>query len=306
MDLDKVDQLQRTMMNEVYRVMGISSRDWLKRFISFLSWAPAHRFSRLLADFDADVATCGYRIAAAQLINRFIKEVQIIGKENIPLDGPLLVASNHPGTYDAFAIMSEIPRDDMKIVVEDLPVFKCLTSISAHIIFAPKETVGRMQVVRSMIHQLNAGGGVLIFPSGKLDPDPQVFPGAETALDAWSPSLDVILRKVPQTQVIVTIVSGMLSQSSVNNLVTKRFDEFVMKIRVAEFFQLFQQSILSRKLRSKPLITFAEPFRVLDFPGSFETAQLMQDLKNVAKGLLKYHAVYDLTASYHTDVARSG
>jgi len=289
MDINKVDQIQKTMMDEIYRIMGISSRDWLKKFINFLSWVPAHRFARLLAEFDTDVGASGYRIATTKLIDKFIHELRIIGKEHLPTDGPLLVASNHPGTYDAFAIMSEIPRDDMKVVVEDFPIFKCLTASSEHVIYAPKEPFGRMQVVRSMIHQLRSGGGVLVFPSGKLDPDPQVLPGAELALDTWSPSLDIILRKVPQTQVVITVISGMLSQSSVNNLITRRIDEFVMKIRVAEFFQLFQQSVLSRKLGSMPIITFGEPIRLADIQRSIESTQLRQDLINIAKKLLQYH-----------------
>lgn len=289
MEIRKISQIQNSMMDELFRIMGISSREWLKKIISFLSWVPAHRFARLMADFDTDVAAYGYRIATAKLIDQFVQDIRIVGKENLPVEGPLLVASNHPGTYDAFAIMSEIPRDDMKIVVEDFPVFKCLTASSEHIIYAPKEPFGRMQVIRSMIQQLRSGGGVLIFPSGKLDPDPQVFPDAESALNNWSPSLDIILRKVPQTQVIITVISGMLSQSSVNNLITRRIDEFVMKIRVAEFFQLFQQSILSRKLGTSPLITFGEPIRLIDIPGAFDRAQLRQDLINIAKGLLQYH-----------------
>ncbi len=40
---------------------------------------------------------------------------------------------------------------------------------------------------------------VLIFPTGRIDPDPALSPEAVHDLGKWSPSIEIILRHVPQT-----------------------------------------------------------------------------------------------------------
>jgi len=42
------------------------------------------------------------------------------GAENIRLQRPLLVASNRPGAFDSVAILSCIPRKDVKVFISDV------------------------------------------------------------------------------------------------------------------------------------------------------------------------------------------
>jgi hypothetical protein len=45
--------------------------------------------------------------------------------------------------------------------------------------------------VRSMIRHLEFGGSVLIFLSGRVEPDPAILPSAHQALQNWSQSIEL-------------------------------------------------------------------------------------------------------------------
>ena len=282
-------QIRKSVTDEVFRVAGISQNSWLRKLLSPIAWPPAQRFAKIMEKFDHDVANIGIQQATREFIQRFTEKVQIHGYENIPAKGPLLVASNHPGTLDGFAILSNLPRNDIKVVVEDFAFFRSLKASTKHMILTPSELSGRVSVIKSIIRQLKAGGGVLIFPSGELDPDPAVLPGASVALEKWSPSLDFIIKQVPQTKVMLTIVSGVLDQSSVNNPITKFFDDFWMRLRVAEFIQLIQQIYFSRSYDLKMKISFGDPLTRDELMAYFDSNGVMSELISKAKQLLQSH-----------------
>jgi len=285
----QVKAIRQSVTDEVLRVAGISSRGLIRKLLSPLVLPPANKFAQLIAEFDRDVATIGYREAAWNFVQRFVQELQIRGQENVPQKGPLLVVSNHPGTIDGIAIMSTIPRDDMKVVVEGFPFFRSMTASSEHMIYTPPDSSGRIGVVRSMIRHLSDGGGILVFPSGQLDPDPDVFPGASEAINQWSPSLEFILKKVPETQVMISIISGLIAQSCANNPITKFWDELWMKIRVAEFIQLLQQTFISRDFSLIPRISFGDPLTLDDLLKQVDSSSIIEEIIVRARALLSNH-----------------
>ena len=44
------------------------------------------------------------------LLSQLVTGVTVRGAEAIPLTGPLIVVSNHPGAYDSVAILASLPR----------------------------------------------------------------------------------------------------------------------------------------------------------------------------------------------------
>jgi len=74
-----------------------------------------------------------------------------------------------------------------------------------------------MVAIRAGIRHLRDGGALLIYPSGIVDPDPDLAPGLAESIDTWSGSLDVFLRRAPQTCVVPTIVSNVLSRRYFDN-----------------------------------------------------------------------------------------
>jgi len=65
--------------------------------------------------------------------------------------------------------------------------------------------------MRRAVDHLRAGGALLTFPAGEIEPDPRVLPGAVEALERWSASSMSLLRLAPGSLVVPLVVSGVLA-----------------------------------------------------------------------------------------------
>lgn len=261
-----VNKLRNYITDQVFLAFGFQEKGWARKWLWPVFWPPAHLFSRLAAHVDHEVEEYGIVGAMRRLLPRFVHNVLARGKENIPSEGPLLVASNHPGTIDSVAISASLDRPDLKIVATGIPFLRELPAFRQHLVYVskPQDTFDRMMAVRSSIRHLEQGGALLIFPSGGIDPDPSFLPGAEDALGGWSPSLEVFLRKVPQTRVLVTIISGVLAPSCMRNPLVHLRKDAMDQRRLAEFLQVMQQMFIPRSFHLTPRISFSKPLSVDD------------------------------------------
>jgi hypothetical protein len=139
-----------------------------------------------------------------------------------------------------------------------------LRNAAENLIYTTRDVHERMMVVRTAIRHLEQGGAVLIFPSGSIDPDPALSPVAATDLGKWSPSIEVMLRHVPQTRVLLTIVSGVLSARWRWNPFVRLMGDDHKQRSVAEFLQVIQQMIFPNSLLVTPRLTFSDPFTTDD------------------------------------------
>jgi 1-acyl-sn-glycerol-3-phosphate acyltransferase len=260
---NRINDLRHSLTDDLMRLLGLPKGGIPRHVLNPFLWPPATIFSRLADRFDRMVEQSGLREACSWALSRFAQGAEIKGGDYIPVEGPLLIAANHPGTIDGLAIASSIPRSDLKIVITGIPFIQKLRSTAEHLIYTPFDTHERMATVRSIIRQLESGGSLLIFPTGTVDPDPDIMPGAHEALEQWSPSLDLILRKVPQTQVLVTIVSGVLRPSYLSNPLAKLHKGLRERQKVAEFLQVAQQLLLPKSGSLLPRVSFAPPISVL-------------------------------------------
>jgi hypothetical protein len=114
-----------------------------------------------------------------------------------------------------------------------------------------------MGAVRQGIRHLRAGGALLLFASGGIDPDPAIMPGAREALLRWSHSLEIFLRSVPSTQVVVVIASHVLERRFLRSpwryLRQARMD----RQRIAEFLQVIRQMVSPGSVLLSPRLSFA-------------------------------------------------
>jgi hypothetical protein len=258
-----VETLSGYISEEVVKALGLSS-EWSRRLLKPLYGTAARRFAVHGARFDELVARSGLADAARRFLPKMVNGYEAYGAESIPLEGPLLITSNHPGTYDTLVIAANLARDDIKIVSSDIPFIRGLPATKEYMIFTTRDTHDRMVVLRSAIRHLQTGGTVLIFPSGNIDPDPEILPGAHDHLEAWSPSVELMLRRVPQTQVLVTIVSGVLARACVRSPLTRLRKTARDRQRVAEFIQVIQQMLVGSKFSLVPKVSFAEPATITD------------------------------------------
>ena len=256
-----VESLTQFITDEVFRVFKQSPKSWARRTFGPVIWLPAHRFATLAATFDRYVEEYGLREAALRIISKYVRTYEARNVENIPQEGPLLITSNHPGTIDSLVLIASIPRPDLKIVATGIPFMEGLRNAADHLIYTPRKGVHeRMMVVRSAIRHLKDGGAVLIFPSGRIDPDPALSPEAAHDLGRWSHSVELMLHQVPQTQVLLTVVSNVLSARWRWNPLVRLMGDDLKQRTVAEFLQVIQSLILPRFNRVAPRLTFSDPF----------------------------------------------
>jgi hypothetical protein len=238
------------------------------------------RFSELATEFNYRVGNEGFQKASAWFVSHFVDRVKTLGSENLPTEGPLVVASNHPGAVDSLILTSHIPRDDVKAISSDIPFLKKIPFSEKHMIFSSKDTHVRMNAARSAIKHLQEGGALLVFARGALDPDPAFLPGTEEEISRWTSSLGLFLKKVPQTKLSIAIVSNVLSKNYINHPATIFRKGRVNKQRLSEFFQMMYQTLTPGKLMVSPNLSFA-PVLSLDDLGD------PQDLKKITAEIVK-------------------
>jgi tellurite resistance protein len=185
----------------------------------------------------------------------------------------LVVASNHPGSYDALLIASAVGRDDLKILVSDVPFLRYMYATSSNFIYTETSQDGthsRASAARESVRHLRSGGALLVYASAQVDPDPALLPGAREELQKWSSSLALFVRQVPETSVLVSIVSGVLAPSCYRHPLTRLRKEQRLKQFLAEFIQISQQVLFGRRFGLTPTVRFAAPLTAADLDGGHD------------------------------------
>jgi len=201
----------------------------------------------------------------------------------------LLVASNHPGATDSVTIMACLPRADLRIVISDVPFTRALPAGRDHLIYASPETAGRVHATREMIRHLRAGGSLLIFPGTTLDPDPALLPGAAERLGVWSRSIALVLRRVPETRLVGTIASGVLSPRFLSHPLTRLAPPGWQRLKLAEVLQILNQLTSGRRYGLTPRVTFGEPVTLAELRQRNGAGDDMAAIVTYARGVLAAH-----------------
>ncbi len=258
------DDLTRFILDEIFIALKQPPRGVARRLFGPLLKLPARRFAVLMAEVDRRVAVNGIVAAAQWLLTQIVAGLDARGTDNIPRTSPVLIASNHPGAYDIVALIAGIGRDDIKIIASGVPFTRSLIATSSHLIYVNPDDLGasnRMVAIRSGIRHLQDGGALLIYPSGIVDPDPDIAPGLEESFGTWSRSLDIFLRRAPQTCVVPAIVSSVLSQRYFKNPLVRIPKTDWEKRKLAEMIQVSRQMIARKPIDLTPRLTFGEAAR---------------------------------------------
>ena len=258
---NKTHQLAETFIIELTKAMALPQTKNVNKLFRLIFGKVALRFSQVALEFDRVVEQNGSAAGARWLLPYFVAGHEASGTEIIPLQGPLLIVSNHPASYDGLVISAYIDRPDYKIIIGEIPPYRYLPNISKHAIFSPnvKNTFGRMQTVRNAIRHLKEGGALLIFPRGNIEPDPAFMPNPEAEFNQWSHSLEIFIRSVPQTRVLITTVSGVISKKIMNHPITWFRKSRADKQRLAFIYQIICQTLSGSELFGlKSYVTFGE------------------------------------------------
>ena len=286
-ELIQVANLRQSILDDVFKDFTVPQKRWVRSLLEPLVWFSAHRFAGMAANLDNTTTLQGFRQALREFVAPFVHDVELNGQGHVPEEGPLLIVSNHPGAIDSIVIGASLPRDDLSIVATSFPLLQRLPSASQHLIYIDPHAPSNLAGVRSTINHLQTGGTVLIFPSGRVEPDPAILPNAREKLQNWSPSIELFLRKVPETQVIVTIVSGVLAPIFLHNPLIRLWSGVRDPLAIAEVTQVVTQMILKKRFRMTPRISFDIPCRVDELRHGYENAYLSILAK--ASQLMKDH-----------------
>jgi len=270
-DSDQLAVLRTSILDDVFKDFNQTRKRWIRNLLEPLAWFSAHRFAKLMLSLDNTISQDGFRQALQDLASYFVNDIGVLGGEHIPKEGPLLIVSNHPGTIDSAAIGAKLPRDDLSIIATGFPLLQRLPYASQHLIFIDPHAPINLSGARSTINHLRSGGAVLIFPSGRVEPDPAVMPDAIDKIPNWSSSIEFFLRKVPQTQVVITIVSGVLSPIFLHNPMNHLLRGVRDPLAIAEVTQIVTQMVLNKRFRMNPKISFDIPRTVDELRRDYES-----------------------------------
>src|SRR5512140_1665430 len=135
--------LQQRITDEIFLALGSSKTGRLRRAFGWLFDLPTRRFARMFAAADDEIGRSGMSGGCRSLLPEFSIRLQQRGAESLPSQGPLLVVSNHPGTYDSICLGSCVARPDLKIVVWEIPFYRALVNADRWFVYATADPAGR-------------------------------------------------------------------------------------------------------------------------------------------------------------------
>ena len=136
---------------------------------------------------------------------------------------------------------------------------------------------------------------MLLYGFGHIDPDPAVYDDAVSNIDHWSPSIDLFLKAVPETRLLPTVVSHVVSSKWRNSILYRLRKDLVDRRRLVEFGQVIYQLLFPHRLMSMPLISFGQPATVEELRSESRSGLLLPAVIARAKDLLADHIVWGNT-----------
>jgi len=288
----EIFDLSQYLIDEIILAVGLKKTAGIHRLFDFFLNRITSRLATICVMTDRKIEAEGFPAATGWMASHWVRGVTTRGAGSVPDKGPLLVVSNHVGAYDILVVPSQINRRDIKIIASDTPFFKSLPNASQHMIYASDDLAQRMAAARQGINHLKEGGSLLLFGTGLIDPDPAVYPHAENEIGNWSPSIDLFLRQVPLTQVVVCIVSGIVKPKWAHSPLTRLRRIEWQKRRIAEYGQVIGQLLFPGKPDISPSMTIAPPVSVDELQRESQGGRLLPAVIARGKTLLSQHIAW--------------
>jgi len=289
---EEIHALRQYLTDEIIIAFGLKKTIVTRRAFDFFFNRITTRLSTICVLTDRKISSEGFPAATGWMAGHWIRETRTRGAESVPAKGPLLVVSNHVGAYDILVVPSQISRRDIKIIASDTPFFKSLPNASQHMIYASEEPGNRMAAARHGITCIKEGGALLLFGTGLIDPDPAIYPQAESEIGNWSRSIDLFLRQVPQAQVVICILSGIVLPRWAHSPLTWLRRIHWQKRRIAEYGQVIEQLLFPGKPNISPSMTIAPPVGVEELRCESGSDQLLPAVISRGRMLLADHIAW--------------
>ena len=276
------------IINEICYALGVSRNGLTRRLLGPLFRYPANRLGRIAARADNEVRISGLSGGSRRILPNLSLKPSVRGADDIPEDGPLLVVSNHPGGFDSIAILSCIPRKDLKVVLSDVPFTRAFSDARQYFIYVPPDVLGSATTLRASIDHLKNGGALLIFPYSDVEPDPELSGGSAESFQDWSRSIEIMLREVPNAGLQVAIISGMQMSKFILSPILKIRKSAPKRQKLAEVLQIIRQMTFPPRVPTNVHISFAKPVKAAELAKS----GWMPAVIKIARELLEDHMAF--------------
>jgi hypothetical protein len=255
----QLDTLTKINLDDLVSSFGWKDRAFLSRLVRLLFLHPAQTFASQVTEFDSAILTEGLPKAAGNMAKYYLHSLRVFGANHIP-DGPVLALSNHPGLSDTLCAFAALNRRDLKIIAVERPFLNAMTNTSARHLYYVKDNLSeRIPLIRQVTSHLRAGGAVLTFPAGHIEPDPDVYDGATESLNAWTESASIFIRLAPETAILPILVRGVVWDKIANHWLvrlrkTKEEREgFAAALQSLAYFAFNRQNVHGRVQIGKPI-----------------------------------------------------
>lgn len=235
------------MADDFATAMRLNARDMVGAFLPRHSQAalplvngPARDITRLVFQYERRVGETDLVQASQWLLPRFTRSVRALDfpEPTIGPGRPLLVVGNHAGIMDAMTLFAWLDRPDLKVITAERQILTLLPNIGRHLIML-EDGEGRVRALRRAIAHLRAGGALLNFPAGRIEPDPAHYAGASQALAEWSTAgIELFARRVPELTILPVAISGVISTRALRSLPARLYREGRRRSWVAATLQV--------------------------------------------------------------------
>ncbi len=106
-------------------------------------------------------------------------ELEVIGREKVPTEGPVIFMSNHQGNFDILTMFIAIPRQFAWIAKEELfsiPVFGHSMARAGYIPLDRSDGRRAMKSIEAAAAMIRSGRCVVVFPEGTRTRDGNLLP----------------------------------------------------------------------------------------------------------------------------------
>ncbi len=205
-------ELAALSASEMVAALGVrQAPELVRRGLELPFYLASRTLGRTLAELDETVAARGLSAAATQALQRF--GIALQAKRARLGAGPRLVLANHPGAYDALALISALGREDLRILAADRIFLRALPRLSQHLLFVGERAGERAGALKRALSHLRAGGTVLHFPAGQIEPDADFEPDHAQLLKPWLPGVTALVKACAKAdgRVVLAGVRGVHS-----------------------------------------------------------------------------------------------
>jgi putative hemolysin len=245
--------LARLIMDEILLYLRLQQHNMLRKLISLIGITPSTWLAEILARYEKRIAESSFLQASREALVLFTDGMEVHGQEKIPEEGALLIIANHPGLVDALGALVVAGRENVKIVAGKRDILRVLPNLRRHFLELDADVNLRASATREIIHLLDQGETVLIFPRGLLEPDPNIRPGTLESLQEWSRSIGIFLAKVPEAHLVPMLISQVLTEKAWNSWLAQRFRSSKRRHQMAMVVQFVMQRISRNPIWKIPM-----------------------------------------------------